>query len=249
MRVAVVGGTGQVGRHVVSALAATGHDPVVVSRSGGVDVVTGEGLDEALAGAAAVVDVSNVITGRRQVAVRFFTQSTERLLSAEEKGGVGHHVALSIVGIDDVDWGYYDGKRQQERLVAAGPIPWSVLRATQFHEFPDQVLSATRRGPLAVVPKMRTQPVAAREVGAALAELAVGPPAGRTPDLGGPETFMLHDLARRLVRARGQRVLVLPVRLPGAAGRAMATGALLPGPDARLGTQTFEEWLAADLQK
>lgn len=249
MRVAVVGGTGTVGRHVVSALAATGHDPVVVSRSGGVDVVTGEGLDAALTGAQAVVDVSNVITGRRQVAVRFFAQSTERLLVAGAKASVGHHVALSIVGIDDVDWGYYDGKRQQERLVAAGPIPWSVLRATQFHEFPEQVLSATRHGPVATVPKMRIQPVAAREVGAALAELAVGPPAGRTPDLGGPEPHMLPDLARRLVRARGQRVLVLPVRLPGAADRAMATGALLPGPDARLGTQTFEEWLATDLQK
>ncbi|PZS33238.1 MAG: 3-beta hydroxysteroid dehydrogenase [Pseudonocardiales bacterium] len=249
MRVAVVGGTGQVGRHVVSALEAAGHDPVVVTRSRGVDVLSGDGLGAALVGAQAVVDASNIATGRRGRAVRFFTQVTERLLVAEERAGVGHHVALSIVGIDDIDWGYYDGKRQQERLVTAGPVPWSVLRATQFHEFPDQVLASARLGPLAIAPMMRMQPVAASEVGAVLADLAVGPPAGRAPDLGGPEAHTLADLARRLFTARGQRVRVVPVRLPGAAGRAMATGGLLPGPGARLGKQTFDEWLAADLQK
>ncbi len=245
MRVAVVGGTGQVGQHVVEALRDTGHDPVVAARSRGVDVSTGAGLDAALAGVPAVVDVSNVVTGRRSVAVPFFTRATEQLLAAEERAGVGHHVVLSIVGIDDVDWGYYEGKRRQEQLALAGPVPVTVLRATQFHEFADQILTAARRGPVAVVPRMRVQPVAAREVGIALAELAGGPPAGRAPDLGGPDQHELPHMVRRLLRARGQRALVVPVRLPGPGARAMADGALLPGPGARLGRQTFDEWLAA----
>jgi uncharacterized protein YbjT (DUF2867 family) len=246
VRVVVVGGTGQVGRHVVRALRGAGHEPVVVARSHGVDISTGTGLDAALEGAQSVVDVSNFTTTRRDAAVRFFSQVTRRLLAAEERSGVDHHVVLSIVGIDDVDWGYYEGKRRQEQLVLAGQVPPTILRATQFHEFPGQILARSRRGPLAVVPRMRLQPVAAREVGTALADAAVRPPAGRAPDLGGPEQHELVDLVRRLLRARDRRALVVPVRLPGAAGKAMARGALLPGPGARHGEQTFDQWLAGD---
>jgi uncharacterized protein YbjT (DUF2867 family) len=242
MRVAVVGGTGVVGRHVVDALTTGGHLPVVLARSAGIDVTTGAGLDDALAGVEAVVDVSNVTTMRRSTAVAFFEAATTQLLSAGQRAGVRHHVVLSIVGIDDVDYGYYEGKRRQERLARDGAVPVSILRSTQFHEFPGQVLGQAV-GPVAVAPRMRVQPVAAAEVGAALATLAVGPPVGRAPDLAGPEVHDVVDLARRLVRAQGRRRIIVPVRLPGEAGRRMASGALLPGPDADAGTVTFDAWL------
>jgi uncharacterized protein YbjT (DUF2867 family) len=245
MRVAVVGGTGVVGRHAVAVLRGRGHEVRVLSRSAGVDVRTGRGLPAALDGVGAVVDVANVATTRRAAATGFFTAVTEHLLDAGRRAGVGHHVVLSIVGIDDVDTGYYAGKRRQEALALAGGVPASVLRATQFHEFAAQMLDRLRLGPVAFVPRMRTQPVAAREVGEALADLAVGPAVGRAPDLGGPEVHTVADLVGRVLRARGERVRLVPFPVPGRAGRAMAGSGLLPGPDARRGRTTFEEWLTA----
>jgi uncharacterized protein YbjT (DUF2867 family) len=245
VRVAVAGGTGLVGRRVVAHLEAGGHEVAVLARSRGVDVVSGAGLDAALDGALAVVDVTNLETLRRSAAESFFSAATSHLMAAGERAGVAHHVVLSIVGIDRVDSGYYAGKRRQEELALAGPLPSSVLRATQFHEFAGQMLARTRRGPFAFVPKMRMQPVAADEVAAALASLAVGPAVGRAQDLGGPEPRDLVPLVRDLVRSRGDHVRVVPLPVPGAAGKAMAAGGLLPGPDALLGTQTFEQWLAA----
>lgn len=244
MRVAVAGGTGTVGRHAVQALISEGHEPVVLARSHGVNVVTGEGLDDALMGVAAVIDASNVITTQRKKSVAFFTASTQHLLEAGHRAGVTHHVALSIVGIDRVDYGYYEGKRRQEELVLTGPVPGTVLRATQFHEFAGQVLAGTK-GPLALVPTMRIQPVAAREVGKGLAVLAVGPAAGMTDELAGPEEHDLVELARRVIAARRLRRRVIGVRFPGAAGRGMASGGLLPQSAGPRGTQTFEQWLAA----
>ena len=244
MRIAVAGGTGVVGEHVVAAAAAAGHEPVVLARSHGVDVTTGQGLKPALAGAAAVIDVSNVSTTSRRRSVAFFTAATEHLLAAGQEVGVGHYVALSIVGVDQVDFGYYEGKRVQEELVLSGPLPASVLRATQFHEFAGQVL-ARIRGPVALVPRMRTQPVAAREVATALVAMATSPAVGRAPELAGPDVHDLVDLARQVVRVIGQRRPVVPVRLPGATGRAMATGALLPTRPGPRGKQTFASWLAA----
>lgn len=242
-RVAVAGGTGVVGRHVVDAVRRAGAEPVVLARSTGVDLAAGTGLDAALRDVRAVVDVSNVATQRRAASVGFFTAVTSRLLAAEARAGVQHHVVLSIVGVDRVDTGYYAGKLAQERLALAGTVPVSVLRCTQFHEFVPQVLAAVP-GPVAVVPAMRTQPVAAREVAEHLLALATGPAVGRAPELAGPEVHWLPDLARRFLRARGQRRPVLPLRAPVAASRAAAGGALLPtGPGPR-GTQTFAQWLA-----
>jgi uncharacterized protein YbjT (DUF2867 family) len=244
MRIAVAGGTGLVGRHVVDQVRAAGHIPVVVARSAGVDITTGSRLDDALAGASALIDVSNVATTRRSTSVAFFEAGTAHLLDAGRRAGLSHHILLSIVGIDRVDLGYYAGKRRQEALVLAGGVPASILRATQFHEFAAQVLDRAR-GPFAPVPRMPSQPVAAREVAQALVGMVAGPPAGMAPELAGPEPLEMTDLVRRVLRARGSRRVVVPVRLPGAAGRAVVGGALLPSGPGPRGQQTFAQWLAA----
>lgn len=243
MRVAVAGGTGVVGAHTVEALTHAGHEPVVLARSRGVDLTTGAGLDGALAGVDAVIDVSNRPTLNRRKALEFFTTATARLLEAGARVSVRHHVVLSIVGVDRVDTGYYAGKVRQEELVRNGPVPFTVLRATQFHEFAEQML-ARGRGPVGLVPRMRVQPVAAAEVGEQLARVATGPATGSTVEMAGPEVHELVRLARRVAARDGRPRLVLPVPVPGAAGRAMATGALLPTGPATLGTVTFDDWLA-----
>jgi uncharacterized protein YbjT (DUF2867 family) len=244
MKIAVAGGTGVVGRHVVDQARAAGHDVVPLSRSGGQDVVAGTGLAAALDGADVVVDVLSVATTSTKKSVAFFRATTRNLLDAERAAGVGHHVALSIVGIDGETTGYYAGKVEQERLVTAGPVPWTLLRATQFHEFAPQIVSRTGVGPFVVVPAMRTATVAAAEVAAALVALAAGAPRGRVTDLGGPEEAELADLVRRWLAATGQRKRVLRVPLPGSSGRRMRDGSVLPGPGADRGRQTFAEWLA-----
>lgn len=237
MKIAVAGGTGVVGRHVVDVARERGHDVVVLARAEGVDLTTGAGLAERLVGVAAVVDVTSVATQKRAEAEEFFGAVTRHLQAA----GAAHVIALSIVGIDDVDTGYYAGKRLQERLLAEGDVPWSVLRATQFHEFAEQALHFVRVGPFSLVPRMLSQPVAAREVAEALVDLAETGPSGRVPDLAGPERHDMVDLARRV--AAGRRVV--PVRVPGQAGRAMRSGALCPTGDGPRGRITFDAWLAS----
>ncbi|MFJ9034126.1 SDR family oxidoreductase [Streptomyces sp. NPDC102274] len=242
-RVAVAGGTGLVGRHVVEELSAAGHEPVVLARSRGVDLVSGKGLEAAMAGVEAVVDVSNVTTVSARKATSFFQAVTGNLLDAGARAGAEHYVLLSIVGIDRVGHGYYQGKLRQEELLKGGPVPWTVLRATQFHEFARQTLDRTP-GPIAVVPRMRTQPIAAREVAQHLVALALAPPQGMAPELAGPRVEQLVDMVGKLLRAEHQRRLVLPVKFPGAAGDAMAGDGQLPtGPGAR-GSETYDEWLA-----
>lgn len=243
MRVAVAGGTGLMGSLVVSALSGAGHVPVVLARATGVDITTGIGLDAALAAADVVIDVSNVATLRKRHAVAFFEAGTTHLLEAGARAGVRHHVILSIVGIDRVDFGYYLGKRRQEALVVASARPFSILRSTQFHEFAGQTLDRAV-GPIAIVPRMTVQPVAAREVADALVSLAAGSPVGMAPDLGGPQRRELTELVRAVRHARGSNKRVLGVRVPGAAGRAMSSGALVPAGQGPRGRQTFDEWLA-----
>lgn len=245
MRLAVAGGTGVVGRHVVAALSRAGHDPTVISRSEGIDVLAGTGLDEALEGVSVIVDVCNVPALGRAKSEAFFTAATTNLMAAGERAGVGHYVALSIVGCDKVDLGYYFGKRLQEQLALAGPLPASILRATQFHEFAAQLVERSPGGPLVAVPRMRSQPIAAREAAEALADVALGEPGGMVGDVAGPEVHDMPDLVRLVLRSRGSRRAVLGVRLPGATGRALAAGGLIPDEPGVRGTQTFAEWLGS----
>jgi uncharacterized protein YbjT (DUF2867 family) len=245
MRIAVAGGTGVVGRHVVAAVQANGDEAIVLSRGTGVDLVTGTGLDPALVGVDAVVDTSNVETLSAKKATRFFEAATGNLAAASVRAGVRHLVALSIVGVDRMPHDYYAGKLAQERVVQSAPVPWTILRATQFHEFAGQMFARGRIGPLHVAVRARVQPVAAREVGARLAALAAGAPQGRAADLAGPREERLDDMVRQYALRTGHRGWVPSVSLPGAQLKAMRAGLALPGPGAVLGTQTFEEWLAA----
>jgi uncharacterized protein YbjT (DUF2867 family) len=245
-RVAVVGGTGLVGRHVVAALGRAGHDAVVLARSTGVDAYTGAGLDEALVGVEAVIDVTTSAALDPDEARDFFATTTGRLLAAEERAGVGHHVALSIVGVDRVEGNaHYAGKRRQEEAVLAGAVPATVMRATQFHEFAGQVVGWTRRGDVAIVPPLLVQPVAASDVGEALGEIAAGAPQGRSRDLAGPEPQDLVDMARRTMAARGEQVHLVASWRDGPFRVEMAGEVLLPGPDARYAPTTFDAWLAS----
>ena len=243
MRIAVAGGTGIVGRHVVESLAAAGHEPIVLARSVGIDLVSGVGLDAALAGTDAVVDVSSTATSSAPASVAFFGAVTRTLLAAEARSGVPHHIALSIIGAATSGAGYYAGKKLQEELVMASPAGWTILRAAQFHEFVTQIIPQGHVGPLQIVPSMRSQPIAAAEVGAALAEIAVGAPRGLDVDLAGPREERMAALVRKYFAATGVRRPVLELSLPGAWWRSLRDGSLLPGPGARLGTQTFDDWL------
>jgi uncharacterized protein YbjT (DUF2867 family) len=245
MRVAVAGGTGLLGRLVVAELARVGLEQATLARSQGVDLTTGAGLDAALTGADAVIDVSNVTTTSRRTAVRFFAAATSTLLAGAARAGVGHVLTLSIVGADTVDLGYYLGKWRQEELLAAGPVPWTLLRATQFHEFPEQLLARVPPGPLVPVPVMDTRPVAAREVAAHLVDLVQLQPAGVATPMAGPERLAMTDMVRRVLAARGRRALVVPLRLPGRTGRALAGGGLVPDEPFVHGRTTFAEHLAA----
>nr|MDQ6945417.1 SDR family oxidoreductase [Actinomycetota bacterium] len=246
MRIAVAGGTGMVGRYVTMAAEQRGHQVVVISRARGVDLRTGKGLDGALEGVEVIIDVTNVVTTNKKRATAFFTEVAGRLATVGADRGVHHVVTLSIVGLErTAGYGYYQAKLCHEQAALAGPVPATVLRATQFHEFASQILARTRRGPLACTPTMWVQPVAARTVGVTLIDLAVSEPVGMAGELAGPEPAALVSLARALLRQRGERVAVLSLPLPGAAGKAMRNGALLPGPGARLEGPTFEQWLTA----
>ncbi|KRB36498.1 SDR family oxidoreductase [Microbacterium sp. Root180] len=245
MKIAIAGGTGTVGRPTVDAVRAAGHEPVVLSRSGGVDLVAGDGLDAALEGVDAVIDTVNVSTLDADAATEFFTTATGNLLEAAHRARARHVVVLSIVGIDRMAYDYYAGKVAQERVVEASPLPWTILRATQFHEFAGQLYDRAKLGPLHVAPRARVQPVAAREVGEHLAAIAAGPALGRARDLAGPREERLDDMVRSYARRTGHRGWVPSISLPGAQMKGMRAGYALPGADAVLGHQTFGEWLAA----
>ncbi|HWC22267.1 MAG TPA: SDR family oxidoreductase [Flexivirga sp.] len=241
MKIVVAGATGTLGRHVVDAVRAAGHEPVAVSRESGVDLTTGAGLTDVLHGAGSVIDASATSSTSTKASVQFFETVTRNLLAAEQAIGVTHHVAVSIIGAAEVNSNYYAGKAAQEQILLALPSGWSMLRTTQFHEFTEQLVHHGKVGPIQVVPRMRSQPIAAAEVAAEIVGLAVGEPRGLVQDLAGPREENMADLVRRLLDGSGR---VVEVPLPGAWGRAMRNGSLLPQPGTRLGTQTYDEWLA-----
>jgi uncharacterized protein YbjT (DUF2867 family) len=253
-KIAVAGATGRVGRHVVDLLKAEGHDVVPMSRSSGVDVITADGLAAALAGVECVIDASTGSSPDQQAATEFFTTAARNLQQVGERAGVRRMVVVSIIGIDRFTAGYAAAKLAHERAMLSGPIPARVLRSAQFHEFVEQLVEWGRQGEVSYVQQMRTQPVAARTVAQALADLATtdettpapGPDGAPILEIAGPQEENLVDLAIRLVARRGD-----PVKIEGVSNSAdpdhelSETGALLPGPDAILGGPTFEEWLDA----
>jgi uncharacterized protein YbjT (DUF2867 family) len=242
VRIAVAGGTGLLGNHVVDVLRERGHDPVVLSRREGVDLVSGSGLAAALDGAESVIDASNVTAGRAE-ATAFFEAAASSLQRYGGEAGLRHVVTVSIVGIDRAaGYGYYAAKLAHEAAAASGPVPASIVRSTQFHEFAGLALGFGKKGPVAVVPRMRSQPVAARSVAERLVDVALGDPLPERLQVAGPDVLMVPDMVRRLLRARGTTALVVAVPVPGA-GKAMATGALLPDqPYDTLGP-SFDQWL------
>lgn len=243
MRIAVAGATGHIGALTVAALERAGHDVVRISRSLGVDLSTGEGLDAALVGVEVVVDTTNFAAVDRDEAVARFGTATRNLLAAEERAGVRHHVLLSIVGVDRVEGnGHYAGKREQERLVADGPVPWTIVPATQFHDFAAMVTSWTEQDGTATIAPLLVQPIAPEDIADVLAEIATGTPQGRYRDVAGPEPQDLVDMARRTNDVRGHAVKLVPT-WSSLFGPEMAGDVLLPGADARITPTTFDEWL------
>jgi uncharacterized protein YbjT (DUF2867 family) len=249
-KIAVAGATGRVGRHVVNVLEEAGHDVVRMSRSTGVDVVTGEGLSEALAGVGCIVDAASWPSNEQEPATEFFITASRNLQEEGERAGVQRIVVVSIIGADRVTTGYVASKVPHERAMQSGPIPVSILRAAQFHEFVPLFLEWGRQGDVIYVPQMRTQPVAARTVAEALADVATGSapapetPAAAIPEIAGPREENLVDLARLLVARGGDSARIEAVRNPDDPEHALgASGALLPGPNAVLAGPTFEQWL------
>ncbi|HEX5994380.1 MAG TPA: NAD(P)H-binding protein [Jiangellales bacterium] len=243
MRIAVAGATGKVGTLTVAALERNGHDVVRISRSLGVDLSTGDRLDQALAGVEAIVDATNGPAIDRAETVAYFGTATRNLLAAEERAAVSHHVLLSIVGIHRIEGNaHYAGKREQERLVAAGPVPWTIVPATQFHDFAAMAASWTEQDGVATIAPLLVQPIAPEDVAEVLAEIATGEPRGRYVDVAGPEPQDLVDMARRTNEARSREVKLVPT-WSTVFGPEMAGDVLLPGEDARIAPTTFAEWL------
>ncbi|TML87576.1 MAG: NAD-dependent epimerase/dehydratase family protein [Actinobacteria bacterium] len=250
-KVAVAGATGRVGRHVVDVLTEQGCEVVAISRSAGVDVVTGDELAEALRGVESVVDASSGASPEQHAATEFFTAATHNLQQFGAQAGVKRIVVVSIIGTDRFTAGYGAAKQVHERAMLAGPIPATVVRAAQFHEFVSQLMDWGRQDGTIYTPKMRTQLVAARTVGELLADLATGrgpAPArgsngGPILEIAGPREENLVEVAGLLAAHRGETVRIEPVSNPDDPDGALyESGALLPGPHAILAGPTFQEW-------
>jgi uncharacterized protein YbjT (DUF2867 family) len=244
---AVAGATGRVGRHVVDILEATGHAVVPISRSHGVDLITGEGLEAALDGVRCVVDAATGPSPDENEATEFFTTATRNLQDYGTRAGVERIVVVSIIGCDRFGGGYGAAKVVHEQATLAGPFEARILRAAQFHEFVEELIDWGRRGDVSYVPKMRTQLVAARTVAEELARLATdgaSPSPGAIPEIAGPREERLAETARLLVAHRGDPVTIEEVSDPeDPHSDVFESGGLLPNPHATLAGPTFEEWL------
>ena len=244
MKVAVVGGTGTIGRRIVAALSRDGHEVRALSRRSAqypVDVTSGAGLEAALAGCDVVIDASNGPPSRKARAV--LVEGSRRLLEAEARAGVGHHVCVSIVGIEDVPVAYYGVKVEQERVVESAGLPWTIVRSTQFHDLLGALLSAAGRRYVLPAARARFQPVDVDEAAVAVAAVAIDAPSLARVTVAGPEVHDLRSLGRMWRAVNGRRAIEIPIPLPGKLGRALREGRLTcANPDVR-GTQRFAAWL------
>lgn len=244
MRIVVIGGTGLIGSKLVQALTERGHDAVAAAPSTGVNTLTGEGLAEAVAGASVVVDVSNS-PALDDSAMEFFRTATTNLLTAEHSAGVRHHVALSVVGTAELapHSGYFQAKLLQEKLISEGPIPFSIVHATQFFEFLNTLADSATEGDSVVLPPKYFQPMAAADVAEGVAITALGEPVNGVVEIGGPDMVLLPDLIRTALTARGDIRTVVADPTAQYWGIDIGERTLVPGPGATLFDTRFEDWL------
>jgi uncharacterized protein YbjT (DUF2867 family) len=247
-KVAVAGATGRLGTHTAEVLRERGHEVVPISRSNGVDVITGEGLGEALAGVEVIIDAATGPSPDEAAAIEFFSTAARNLQQAGAERGAKEILAVSIIGTDHFHTGYYAGKVAHERVHRDGPVPTRILRASQFHEFVAELTMWGTQGEVSYLPEMRTQLVAARSVAEALADLvdgADGAPRGNpVAEVAGPREERLVEAAKLLVAKRGNGLEVREGEAPDDPEGLWPGGALLPGPIAKLAGPTFEEWLS-----
>ncbi len=245
MKIVVIGGSGLIGRKLVAALTEQGQDAVPASLESGVNTLTGEGLDAAVAGARVVVDVSNSPSFEDTAVMDFFTTSTANLLAAEGRAGVRHHVALSVVGADRLpDSGYLRAKVAQERAIADGPVPYTILRSAQFFEFVTRIVDEATTDGIAWLAPALMQPVAAADVVLALAAIAVDSPRRTIVEIAGPQSLRLDALARQVLDARGDHRVVRADPHARYFGSEIDDASLRPATGARVGPTRLADWLA-----
>jgi uncharacterized protein YbjT (DUF2867 family) len=243
MKIVVIGGTGLIGSKLVAELHEQRHVAVAASPNTGVNTVTGEGLPEVLVDASVVVDVSNAPDWDDDAVMHFFQTSSRNLLDAEAVAGVGHHVALSVVGTDRLtESGYFRAKLAQEELIQGSSVPYTIVHATQFFEFMNGIADEATDGNTVRLPSALIQPMAADDVASALARVAVGPPLNRIVEIAGPDQFHLDELIRGVLAARNDPREVITDQNARYFGIAPSERTLLPGDDARLGATRFEDW-------
>src|SRR5213593_1383278 len=244
MKIVVIGGSGLIGKKLVKNLRQQGHEVVAASPSSGVNAVTGEGLAQALVGAQVVVDVANSPSFEDKAVLEFFERSGRNLVAAEAAAGVKHHVALSVVGTDRLlASGYFRAKMAQENLIKASPIPYTIVRATQFFEFVGGIAQAATEGQTVRLPPVLMQPIAADDVAAVMADAALAEPLNGTVDLAGPEPIRQDDLVRQFLSTTGDARTVITDRKALYFGIEMNDQSLTPSDNPRLGPTRFADWL------
>ena len=244
MKIVIIGGTGLIGSKLVTRLREHGHTAVPASPDTGVNTLTGEGLDQVLSGANVVVDVSNSPSFEDAAVMKFFQTSTSNLLAAEANAGVGHHVALSIVGCDRApDSGYLRAKVAQEKLIRSSPIPYSIIRATQFFEFFKRIADEATVGKTVRIPPVLFQPMAADDVADAVCDVSLGPPLQGIVEVAGPQQFRFDEFIRLGLEARHDSRVVIADPHAKYFGTQLNERTLVPDTNARLGDMRFEEWL------
>jgi uncharacterized protein YbjT (DUF2867 family) len=249
MKIVVIGGTGLIGKKLIPLLRGRGHEAVAASPASGVNTITGEGLHEALAGANVVVDVTNSPSWEDAAVMEFFDKSTRNLLAAEAAAGVRHHVALSVVGADRMaDSGYMRAKVNQENLLKAGRTPYTILRATQFFEFLGGIADLGAEGNTVRLSTAPMQPVAADDVAATLADVALASPANGVIELAGPEKMSIADFVGRFLAAKGDQRKVVGDPEALYSGAKLDSRGIAPGANPRIGPTQFVAWFRHSMQ-